>query len=241
MTTQTGTDPAATAPAPEKARYYGFSALVSGFARMWRATVPAVLVIVLNAIVQAGLVGSDPQVAMSATFMASLIGSVVMFLIAGAVLCSGAYEAASGRVSFGSAFGRARRNFLRFTLWVGLMTILVVAAATLNPVVGIVVAWVLVYVPIAAVDDRGNPFASNFAAIGRHPFRWIFTALIIAILLAVGFLLGAFNTFLIGGFVGSLLAMLIGGLFSWWYLTTWACLYRSRVGDEGAEPSSPSA
>ena len=237
----TTTNPAATAPASpaaEPQRYYGFSALVSGFAKMWRATVPAILFIVFNALVQAGLISSNPQVGGTAAFLLPLIASVVMFLLTGVVLASGAYESAAGPARFGAVLGRARSRFVRFLIWVAIATVIATAAALVNPVLSIIVTWVLVYVPIAAVDDQGNPFVANFRAIGRHPFRWFFTGIIIAVFLAVGFLLGAFNTFLVGGPFGSALAMLVGGVFSWWFLTTWACLYRSRVECQGPAPKT---
>lgn len=230
----TTTNPAQTTPVPgaaEPQRYYGFSALASGFAKMWRATLPTLLFIVLNALVQAGLVAADPVVGLTATFTLSAFASIVMLALTGTVLSAGAFESAAGKASFAAVLSRTRRRFVRFLIWVGIATVLAVAGSMVHTVVGVIVTWVLVYVPIAAVDDRGNPLASNFRAIGRHPFRWIITGIIIAVFLVIGFIVGAFNTFLVGGPFGSAMAMVIGGLFSWWFLTSWACLYRSRVED----------
>ncbi len=218
--------PAAAVQAGE--RYYGFSALLSGLGKMWRATVPAVVFILINAGVQAGLVSSDPSVGLSFDFVAALVASVVMLLFLGAVLSAGAYEAAAGRAGFGVVMARMRRRFGRFAVWVIVQSVLVGIAWLVWPVLGGIVAWVLVYVPVAAVsDDDGNPMINNFRAIGRHPIRWGVTGVIIGILLALGFVLAALNTFFVSGFVGSALAAGVGGIFSWWYLTAWACLYRS--------------
>ena len=227
--TTSGTDTAAVqAETAAGQRYYGFSALLSGLAKMWRATVPAIVFIVINAAVQAGLVSSDPAVGWTFDFVAALVASVVMLLFTGAVLSSGAYESAAGRTGFGAVVARMRSHFGRFALWVIVQTILIGIAWLVWPVLGGIVAWVLVYVPIAAVSDgEGNPLVDNFRAIGRHPVRWIVTGIIIAILLVLGFVLAALNTFFISGAVASALTVVIGGVFSWWYLTAWACLYRS--------------
>lgn len=228
----TTTQPTETSPSPdhsEPQRYYGFSALISGFAKMWRATLPALLFIVINAAVQAGLVSTEVPVGATAGFGLAVIASIVVFALTGAVLSAGAFESAAGRAPFGAVLSRALRKFVPFVIWVGIATVIAVAGSMLHTALGVIVTWVLVYVPIAAMDDQGNPFVSNFRAIGRHPFRWIITGAIIAVFLVVGFVTGAFNTFLVGGPVGSALAMAVGGLFSWWFLTTWGCLYRSRI------------
>ena len=100
-----------TAAVPEASgREYGFSVLLSGLARMWRATVPALIVIVVNALVQGLLIGSNPQVGWTMAFILPLVASVVMFLITGAVLSACAYEAVTGRVPVAAAFGRANRR-----------------------------------------------------------------------------------------------------------------------------------
>ena len=59
--------------------------------------------------------------------------------------------------------------------------------------------------------------------------------------MALGFVFGALNSFFVGGPVASFTAMIIGGVFSWWYLTAWACLFRSRKVEVGPVPVSPSA
>lgn len=41
----------------EASKQYGFSVLVSGFARMWRGVLPALLVVLINAVVQASVLG----------------------------------------------------------------------------------------------------------------------------------------------------------------------------------------
>lgn len=224
----TTTDTPAAIEQPSGQRYYGFSALLSGLGKMWRAIVPAVVFIVISAVVQAALVSWNPQVDGSPAFIAALVGSVVMALLLGAVLSAGAYESAAGKAGFSVVLARVRSRFGRFAVWVIVQAVLIGLAWLVSPFLGAVVAWLLVYVPIAAVsDDDGNPVVNNFRAIGRHPIRWVITGIIIAFLLTLGFVLAALNTFFISGVVASALTVAVGGLFSWWYLTAWACLYRS--------------
>ncbi len=210
-------------------RYYGFSALLSGLGRMWRAAVPALVVLVVNAVVQVVLLLPDPQVSWTLPFLVLLVLSAAMFLVTAGVLAAGAYEAAAGPAPFGAVLGRFRRHAGRFVVWVVVQAVAITLGWLVSPLLGTLVAWVTVYVPVAAVsDDSDTPFVANFRAIGRHPVRWVVTGVIVGILLTLGFLLSALNTFFISGWMAGALAMLVGGLFSWWYLTAWACLYRSR-------------
>lgn len=220
---------------PQQARHYGFSVLLSGFARMWRAWLPALIVIVANAAAQAAFVMTNPQVSWEPTFILLLVGSILVFLVTGAVLTAGAYESVTQRVPVGLAFSRANRHFWLYSLWVILQGVVVLIGTAFNSWPGILLAWLTVFIPLAAIDGQRNALGANFRAIWSHPFRWIVTGLIIAVFLLVGFLLNALNSFFIGGVVGSFVAMLVSGLFAWWWLTAWACLYRSRRGADQPE------
>ena len=123
---------------------------------------------------------------------------------------------------------------LAFSGWVILQTIVIWIGLALYTWPGLILSLVLVYIPLAAIAGRGNALGENFRAIGAHPIRWIITGLIISVFLLLGFLLGAVNTFFIGGPVATFAAVFVGGLFGWWWLTTWALLFRSRV-----EPARP--
>ena len=57
---------------------------------------------------------------------------------------------------------------------------------------------------------------------------WIITALIIGFLGTFVWLFAAVNSFFVAGFVASATTCLVVGLLSWWWLTAWECLYRSR-------------
>lgn len=222
---------------PGQERHYGFSVLISGLARMWRATVPALVIIVLNAVVQAALVLGNPVTGASWVFWLLALASAVMLLVTGAVLSACALLAVTGRVGVGDALRHTRSNLGNYGLWAVLQALVVAIAYAFYTWPGAILWWVTAFVPIAAIDGQRNALAANFRAIASHPIRWLVTGLIIGVLGVIGWLLGAVNTFFIGGVVGSLAANLDGGLFAWWFLTAWACLYRSRR-TEAAEPAA---
>ena len=242
MTTDTAPAPTVD-PEPESQaaapRYYGFSVLLSGFARMWRATMPAFVIIIINAALQAALVFNDPVATTGAwLFYLQAAASLMVLLYTGAVLSSAALESvAKGRVKFAHAFGRAASRFWSFLGW-GVLLIAILIGASLLPDVGsfplaLWIVWgLLVFLPIAAVDGRRSALAENFRAIGAHPIRWLVTWIIMSILFVVGWLLSAVNTFFVSGWISAVVAGLVAGVAVWWWLTAWACLYCSRLGAE---------
>ncbi len=255
MTTDTAPAPTVD-PEPESQaaapRYYGLSVLLSGFARMWRATLPALVIIAVNAGLQAALVITGPVATTSDwLFYLQASASLLLLLYTGAVLSSAALESvAKGRVKFTHAFGRAARRFWPFLGW-GILLIAILIGASLLPDVGsfplaLWIVWgLLIFLPIAAVDGRRATLAENFRAIGAHPIRWFFTWIIMSILFVVGWLLSAVNTFFVSGWISAALAGLVGGVAVWWWLTAWACLYCSRLGVDpqpfGTEDDSDAA
>lgn len=224
--------------APAKPRHYGFSVLLSGFARMWRATLPALVIIAVNAGIQAALVYANP-IATPTNWLMYLqaAASLVVLLYTGAVLSAGALESVTpGRVKFSQAYGRANRRFWAFSGWM-ILLLAVLLAASLAPAAPGAFPWavwllwgIFIFLPIAAVDGRRNSLTENFRALGAHPVRWFFTLLIITVLYIVGWLLSAVNTFFITGSLAAGIAGLVGGVVVWWWLTSWACLYSSRAG-----------
>lgn len=224
----------------EKPRYYGFSVLFSGFGRMWRATFPALLIILFNAGVQAALVFTNP-IATPTNWLLYLqaAASLVVLLYTGAVLSSGALESvAPGRVRFAQAYGRANKRFWSFAGWMMLLLVALLGAS-LVPALPAAFPWavwllwgVFIFLPLAAVDGRRNSLVENFRAIGGHPIRWVVTWLVITIFYIVGWLLSAVNTFFITGWLAAAIAGIVGGVVVWWWLTAWACLYSSRIDAE---------
>lgn len=235
MMTQTTSEGQAS---PEKPKHYRFSALLSGFGKMWRSALPALIIILINAVVQAALVVNDPVADSGWLFYVQAAVSAVVLLFTGAVLSACALESVTrGRVRIARAFGLARSHFLLFSFWVILQTVAIVGAGLLPTFPGSFswAAWLVwaltVYIPLAAMDGRRMALWANLRAIGARPFRWLVTWLILSVLGLAVWLTSALNTFFITGWLSAAIASVVVGLVAWWWLTAWACLYRS--GPEG--------
>lgn len=228
------TDQAAGTPAPStKPKAFGFSALVTGFARMWRGFVPAIAVIVLNAVVQALLTFWNPQVALSFSYVVAFLISAVVLMVWFAVLSRTALGAITGRVSLPLAISGSRGVLARFAAWVAAQWVLILVAFLLVPGLGVIVGIVTAFVPLAAADGQRNPLAANFQAIKDRWGRWLLTSVIVVAMFLVLLLLSAVNVFFITGMMASLIFWLVFGLVALWLLTTYAAIYRStRVGAE---------
>ncbi len=215
-------------PTAAPARYYGFSVLVSGFAKMWRALLPALLIIVVNAAAQAALVGNNPVAGSGWVFWVQAAASALMLLVTGAVLAAAALATLDGWVSPGRAFAAARTHFVGYAVWVVAQSALVGIGLAFYTLPGWVLWGLTVFVPLAAIDGRRNAIGANFRAIGAHPLRWLVTWIVVSMLALLGWLAAGANTFLVGGWQAAAIANLVGGVAAWWLLTSWACLYRSR-------------
>lgn len=226
------TDQGAPTPAaPAKPKVFGFSALVTGFARMWRGLVPAIVVIVLNAVVQALLTWWNPQVALSFAFVVAFLISAAVLIVWFAVLSRTALGAVSGRVSVPEAISGTRGVLPRFTVWVVAQWLLILIGFLIFPGLGIVVGIVTAFVPLAAADGQANPVVANFAAIKDRWGRWLLTSVIVVVLALILLLLSAVNVFFIHGLMASLIFWLVFGFVAFWLLTAYAAIYRStRVG-----------
>jgi hypothetical protein len=217
---------------------YRFSALLSAAAVMWRASAPALLLIVLNAAVQAGLMYVNAPSGFSAGFLASFAVSVVSTLALYAVLTAGALESVDGTASFASVMSRTRRNLGPFTVWVALQWALILAISLIHPVLIALVALLTPYLPLVAMDVRGNALAANFRAIGARPGRWLVTSAVLLFAGLVLFLLTVANTLFVKGTPAAAIFWLFIGVVAWWLLTAWALIYR---GDRPAADSLPPA
>jgi hypothetical protein len=213
---------------------YRVSAILSGLAAMWRATGPALLVIAINAAVQAGLMYLNEPSGFSAGFLASFAVSTLAVLALYAVLSAAALEAVDGTAAFGSVLGRARRHLGGFTLWVAVQWVLVVALSLVHPFLIALVAVLTPFLPLAAMDGRGNALAANFAAIGARAGRWLVTTVVLLVAGVVLLVLTAADTLFVKGTPASAIFWLAIGLVAWWLLTTWALIYRQTpVGHRG--------
>jgi len=226
MSTETEIPRATTSPK----KYFGWSALLTGLARMWRATVPALIFIVANAVLQALMVLSDPLVGLNVAFITGLIASVVFMAVTAAILTSAGLLAVAGPAGFNAVYRHASKNFVWFCIWAALQAVVVSIGYAFYTWPGVILWALTVFVPLAAMAGERNPIAANFTAIGSHWIHWILTIIFIGFMGFVAWLLSAVTDFFVGGFVGSFVTCLAVGILAWWWVTAWAAIFRSRRG-----------
>lgn len=208
-------------------REYGFSALFSALGRMWRATAPALVAIVVNALVQSLLVYLNAPIGANFGFIISLVLSFAALVLCGGLLARSALGSVTGRVGLSDAIAGTKANLKTIVLWLTVLVVLVTIGTLLNPLVAWLILAVLAFVPLAAADGKGNALGVNFKALGERWGRWLVTVIVVVIVAAVIFLLSAVNVLFVKGFPASLIAWLAYGLLAWWILTAWAEIYRS--------------
>jgi len=211
----------------ERPREFGFSSLFSALGKMWRGTGPALITIIVNALIQSLLIYWNAAIGLNAAYIVSLVVSIAAFLVAFALLSRTALESVSGRARVGSVFSSTGSVLPGFVLWVGLFVVAITIGMMINTVVGWLVAVLGAFLPLAAADGQRNAVGANFRAIKDRWGRWLITAIIITVLVVVLFLLSAVNVLFVKGFPASLIAWLAYGLLAWWWLTAWAEIYRS--------------
>ena len=208
-------------------RYYRHSVLVAGLRGLGRAWLPLLVAVVVNALVQALLTKPSEPTPTDWGFIALGVISLVVLLVAFAVITAAALEAVVGRVSFSLVLSRIAAHWVLFTVW----TVLVVAAVMLGLLVyivpGILVAFLTVFVTFAAMDGHADALLTNLRAIASRPGRWLITGVIMALFVSGAWLVAALSGFFIGGVVGSLVVWVVFGLFAAWFQCAWAALYRS--------------
>jgi hypothetical protein len=206
---------------------YGFSALLRAIPTLGRAAGPALVLIVVNAAVQAVLMYLNAPSGFSAGFLASFALSTASALALYAVLTSAALEAVDGTASFGSVLGRARRHGAGFTLWVALQWAAIVAVSLVHPFLIALVAILTPFLPLVAMDGHVNALGVNFQAMGSRFGRWLVTTVVLLVGGLVLFLLTVANTLFVKGTPASAIFWLVIGIVAWWVLTAWALVYRS--------------
>lgn len=212
-------------------REYGFSALFSALGRMWRGTAPALVAIVLNALVQSLLTYWNPSIGLNFGYIVALVLSFAALVFCGGLLARTALGSVQGKVSLGDAMAGTVANLPTIVLWLTVLVVLVTIGTLLHPVVAWLILAVLAFVPLAAADGKANALGVNFKALGERWGRWLLTVVVVLIIAVVIFLLSAVNVLFVKGFPASLISWLAYGLLAWWILTAWAEIYRStKVG-----------
>lgn len=208
-------------------KLYRVSALASGFVRLWRGWQVIVPLIVVNAVIQGLIVLPDTSVNDVALNSLLALLSAVVALKSFVVVTEVALRVADGRVTWPMVFPTLWRSTWTGMLWGALVLIAVVIGFSLYTVPGVVIAAVTPFMVIAAVDGHRNPFAANFRTIGRRFWRWLITAVLTGLALAVGYLGSGFVMFFLRGFLGASLIWLAAGFVAAWFVTAWALIYRS--------------
>ncbi len=220
------------------AKKFGWSALVSASARYWRATGILLLIIVVNAALQAVLVSFEVIPFLnSVTFWVLALVSLAILIVAALLMATAALETAAGRISIRETIARATPNLGRFTLWILLWALLVLLGVSLYTWPGLVILAITPYLPLAAADGHRNPFKANFQAIASRFGHYLEVVVFSCIILGVARLLGALFNLLIFGAWASFVTMFVSGLIASWLAVAWALVYRSTsVGsiDRGA-------
>ncbi len=227
-------------------KLYRVSALASGFVRMWRGWRVLLPVVVVNAILQALLVwpAFTYDTAWWAVIAAAL--SAMVFGVAFGLVASTALQVPDGPVGWGAALSRLRANLGPYALWALGWLVLVSVGLALYTIPGLVVAAVLPFLLLAALDGERNPLGANFRALGRRFWRWLVTVAIIGLVLIVGDVMAGLFTFFTRNPLASLVVWLVAGLGAAWITTTWALIYRSAGAHQSpteaaqtAEPLEP--
>ncbi|MDP3971836.1 MAG: hypothetical protein Q8P61_02865 [Candidatus Nanopelagicales bacterium] len=210
--------------------YYRISALAKGFLRMFRAFLPLVIVIVVNALIQGLLtLGNPTPVLSSGRFVVGALVSLVALWVTMAWITAAGLAAAKGRAHFSEIRRELQGKYWRYIAWTAVVGILAMIGWMLFEIPGLIVLALTPFVAFATLDAEANPFVVNFRVIGRRFIRWLITVIIVGLLSVVLLLLSAVNTFFVGDAFGAFFAWLILGIiFAWWF-SAFALIYCSAM------------
>ncbi len=234
-----------TASTPATARPYGWSVLASACARWWRGTLVLLIVIVVNALIQAALVAGNPLPGFDPMAAVLALVSFIVLVVAAALVFTTALLATTCRVGLRNALARTRRHFWLFCAWAIGWLVVVTLGLMFHTWPGMLIAAVTPFVVIAAADGKRNAIGVNFRAIGSRFGRYIATLILSGIILLVFHLLATANSFFIGGVVGAFILWVGLGLVGSWLVVGWSLLYRATavgqapfaVAAEGNQPA----
>lgn len=210
-------------------KLYRVSALASGFVRMWRGWQVIVPLIVVNALIQGLLVRSETWVTDDALRTVLALFSAIVALKSFVVISEVALQAANGPVTWVTIFPALRKATWRGMLWGALLLVVIAVGFALCTVPGILMAAVTPFVVIAAVAGERNPLVANFRTITRRFSRWLITAVITGVAIAIGYLGSGFVMFFLRGMLGAFLVWLAAGFVAAWFITAWTLIYRSSL------------
>lgn len=202
---------------------YRWSCLGRGLMCMWQSSKVALVVVVVNAVVQALLIAPTVGTSVGLLYEAfSLLCSAVVLLVSALVLQSAVVESLIGDSTWRSSLRRSRSCALRYVICSVAVALLVVLGLLYYTWPGLLIAALLPYVMLSAVCGAANPFKANFSFIAARPQRWVITMFAIGVIALVAWILMALVWFFIPTAVGAFLLGIGGGLLCWWWSTSLA-------------------
>jgi hypothetical protein len=221
---------------------YRVSALGRAALSMWRAWRIVVPVVLVNAVVQALLVWPQGMLSEGAIVMLLAVLSAVAFLGAYGFIGAAALLIPQGPVRWASVRERLTGTFAPYAMWALILLVITAAGMALHRGVPLLVHALTAFVLLAALDGQRNPFAANFRTIGRRLGRWLVTAAITSLVLAVGIVIAGVTMFFLRGALGAFVVWVVAGVIVAWLTTAWALIYlhKDPAPDEAeAMPKDP--
>ena len=206
---------------------YRVSVLVTGFARMWRAWQVIVPVVIVNAVVQGILLLSGVLPYLTIVFALTALLSFVILVASLGLIAATMLQAVEGPVSASAAIGTLRARTWPLLVWSLGLVLVAIAGFALYVLPGFIILALTPYLLLAVVDGKRNPLAVNFRTIGARWGRWLITVALMGVICFVMWFLSALDGFFVTGAPGAMIAWLLLGLVSAWFVCAWALVYRS--------------
>lgn len=211
----------------QQASLYRVSVLITGFARMWRAWRVLLPVVIVNALLQGLLLLPGVLPYLSIAFALVALLSFVVLVVSFGLIAAAMLQATEGPVSVSAAIDTLRARTWPLLAWsLGLVLVATLGFA-LYVVPGFVVLALMPYLLLAVIDGKRNPLAVNFRTIGARWGRWLITVVLMGVICFVMWFLSALDGFFVTGAPGAMIAWLVLGLISAWFICAWALIYRS--------------
>ena len=211
----------------QQASLYRVSVLATGFARMWRAWRVLLPVVIVNALVQGVFLLPGVLPYLTVVFVLTALLSFVVLVVSFGLIAAAMLQAAEGPVSAGAAIDTLRARTWPLLAWSLGLVLVAIAGFALYVVPGFIILALTPYLLLAVVDGQRNPLAVNFRTIGARWGRWLITVVLMGVICFVMWFLSALDGFFVTGSPGAMIAWLVLGLVSAWFVCAWALIYRS--------------
>ena len=211
----------------QQASLYRVSVLVTGFARMWRAWRVLLPVVIVNSVVQGILLLSGVLPYLTIVFVLTALLSFVILVASFGLIAAAMLQAVEGPVSAGAVVESLRARTWPLLAWSLGLVLVAIAGFSLYVVPGFIILALTPYLLLAVVDGKRNPLAVNFRTIAARWGRWLVTVVLMGVLCFGLWFLSALDGFFVTGAPGAIIAWLVLGLVSAWFVCAWALIYRS--------------